>query len=234
MTRCAQDPVDAAGRCAAPKPSAFAAQPGIRKDSARIATRVTRPAGKGLAVTVHRSPHSSRASLSRLRCLNSRLVHLSARSSSFLTSRSKDCCWCLGEVAPCLAMRLVAGFVGAAEPLLHFGPRGFGRGDALIEILDDLVAPLVERWRISSWSWTRLRAGGPPIMSKAGAGMGLGVRRSLACFHQLVVLGERDLLVDFELRLVGDGVLDRPVLPLGIAFAFPRAETRSAPLVSRS
>ena len=117
-------------------------------------------------------------------------------------------------------MRLVAGFVGAAEPLLHFGARGFGGGDAVIEILDDLGAPL-----------------GPPlahlvmVLDEIAARRGTHhverrgrdrpwrqpVARLLPTF---VVLGKRALLVGFELRLVGDGVLERPVLPHAIAVAF--------------
>ena len=59
--------------------------------------------------------------------------------------------------------------------------------------------------------------------------MGLGVSRSLACFPPLVVLGQRVLLVGFELRLVGERVFDRPVLPLGIAFAFPALQFGQRP-----
>jgi hypothetical protein len=117
--------------------------------------------------------------------------------------------------------------------LLHLRPRGIGRGDPLIEILDDLVAPLCRALAHFVMVLDEIARRRAAHHVEGGGGHGPWRQPVAGLLPKLVVLGERDLLVGFELCLVGQRVLERPVLPLGIAFAFPALRPVSA-LVSRS
>ena len=140
-------------------------------------------AGKGLAVPVHRSPHRSRASSSRLRCLEFPAGPLVGAVELFLDQPLERLLLALSEVR--------------AAPRYAPGRGLRWRGRSLAAFRPARLRSAAMRWSNSLTIWSRplgralahlvvvldeIARGGPPIMSKAGAGMGRGVSRSLACF----------------------------------------------------